>query len=103
MVREGDGVSVDAGGKVGRPGAVLRIIERGIQRRAFVAWGTGTFRPEKRHVAVLPGAPAYVALELSKPTYFYPGNVHLCPPTDLEVRGSCTPKLLIELQRLFGF
>jgi len=103
MIREGDVVRVEAGGKPGRPGVVLRVIDRDGVPFGFVPWGTGTLRPDRRHVAVDHRESAGIALDLSKPTYFYPGNVWIGPVARLE-RGPATypPELVRALRSLFG-
>ena len=96
-------VRVEAGGKPGRPGVVLRLIDRDGRLFAFVPWGTGTLRPDRRHVAVDHRAAAGVSLELEKPTYFYAGNVWIGPAAQLEPRrSSCPPELMNALRGLFG-
>jgi hypothetical protein len=103
MIRESAVVRVEAGGKPGRPGVVLRLIDRDGRQFAFVPWGTGTLRPDRRHVAVNHREAAGIALELEKPTYFYPGNVWIGPADLLEPRrAGCPPELMKALRALFG-
>ncbi len=103
MIREGAVVRVEAGGKPGRPGVVLRLIDRDGRRFAFVPWGTGTLRPDRRHTAVNHREAAGIALELEKPTYFYPGNIWIGPVDQLEARRAhCPPELMNALRALFG-
>lgn len=103
MIVVGSVVHLEAGSKAGRTGVVLRVLDDARGTVAFVSWGTGTLRTGHKHVAVDPREPAGVMLALSKPTYFYPGNVWIGPVARLELRPKhCPPELLDALCGMFG-
>ena len=103
MIPEGALVRVAGGEKEGRPGVVLRVLNRDGRTLLFVPWGTGTLRAEKPHVAVQPESSAGRALGIFKPTFFYSNNVTMCPPADVElVNPLCPPWLFVAIQKLYG-
>jgi hypothetical protein len=91
------------GGTKWRPGVVVRVFLVHDRLRALVLFGTGTSRPDLRHVEVQPATAAGRAIGLEKPTYFYDCNSTLCWADKVERRGvRCPPAVLNELRALIG-
>jgi len=96
-------VWVQAGGKL-RPGIALRVWEDGTVLVAFVAFGTGTHRPELTPEIVPLHSAEAKALDLTKTTYFYANNVCRQRVEDIQWTDRlCPPGLFLRLRRKVGF
>jgi hypothetical protein len=102
-VQPGEVVLVHAGEKL-RPAVVVRVMSPpGGRVKLLALWGTGTLRPERAPIGVLPRTAAGVALGIEKPTYFYRGNVAICETHRAQRTGRrCPPELLLQLSSLVG-
>jgi len=99
-ISEQDIVHVNAGGKAGRPGVVLRL--QGT--RAFVIFGTGNDHQGGGHVLVRQSSRYGRPFPLTKDTYFYCRNVQLFDLSLLAPNGrQCPPGLYLDLRTLVGY
>ena len=104
MIPERAVVLVPGGNKELRPGVVLRRIEMEGSVRLFVAYGTGTYRPERNPVSIDPNDRFGRALGIYKPTHFYQGNSTICAETSAQWDNRlCPPALFIRLRQLMGW
>jgi hypothetical protein len=79
---------------------VLQVLQNG---RSYFIWGTGTEKPQIRHVRVDVARPLGRVLGLSKPTFFYWDNVGFAPPDSVLQRPKpCPPSVFLALRELVG-